>query len=352
MTEKADRESCRRMRRRAAAFAVPVLLAAFAMPASARADATPQDQAVAQSLYDEGRTLMTAKNFAQACPKLEEAQRLDPSPATEFHLADCYEQVGRTASAWGAFLEVASTSKLAGRPEREKVARDRADALAPKMTRLAINVPAGTQVAGLIVKRNGTVVREGQWGTAVPVDQGAQAIEASAPGKLPWQAQVQATGEGKTTSVDVPPLRDAPAAVADQTPAATPPPSASPLAPAPDAAPSNPGSGRTQRIIAVAVAGVGVVGVAIGGVFGAGALSKNSDANTGHCTGNSCDATGVSLRQDAVHAGNLSTIAFVAGGVAIAGGAVLWFTAPSNHGIQAAPAMGGGSYGAVIRGAW
>jgi hypothetical protein len=108
--------------------------------------------------------------------------------------------------------------------------------------------------------------------------------------------------------------------------------------------------GNTQRIAAVAVAGVGVVGVAIGSVLGVSAINKNSDANKGHCTGNTCDAVGVSLRQDAVHAGNLSTVAFVVGGVAIAGGAVLWFTAPSNHGIQAAPAMGGGSYGAVVRG--
>ncbi len=351
MIEKADRPGHRTLRRRHVALAAAALLAALSLSAPARADATPQDQAVAQSLYDEGRTLMTAKNFVQACPKLEEAQRLDPSPATEFHLADCYEQVGRTASAWAAFLEVESTSRLAGRPEREKVARQRADALAPRMTKLTINVPATTLVAGLVVKRNGTVVREGQWGAAVPVDQGPQAIEVSAPGKVTWQSQVQATGEGKTTSVDVPPLPDAPVAVAQPAPAVAAPPSPGSMASSSEAPPSA-GRGNTQRIIAVAVAGVGVVGVAIGGIFGAKALSKNSDANTGHCTGNVCDATGVSLRQDAVHAGNVSTIAFVAGGVAIAGGAVLWFTAPSNHGISAAPAMGGGSYGAVVRGTW
>jgi hypothetical protein len=327
---------------------LPVLVAALAFPAAARAEATPQDQAVAQSLYDEARTLMNAKNFAQACPKLEESQRLDPSPATEFHLADCYERVGRTASAWAAFLEVASNSRLAGRAEREKVARERAEALAPKLTKLVINVPAGAQVSGLVVKRNGTVVREGQWGTGVPVDQGAQSIEAAAPGKLPWQTQVQATGEGKTTSVEVPPLSDAPAAIAESHPAgaAT---AASSVPAAEPAATSSP-RGNTQRIAAVAVAGVGVVGVAIGSVLGVSAINKNSDANKGHCTGNTCDAVGVSLRQDAVHAGNLSTVAFVVGGVAIAGGAVLWFTAPSNRGIQAAPAMGGGSYGAVVRG--
>src|SRR6516164_3682204 len=107
MTEKADRTIRRKLGSRHAALATGVLLAALTVPAVAHAQASPQDQAVAQSLYDEAKTLMNAKNFVQACPKLEESQRLDPSPATEFHLADCYEQVGRTASAWAAFLEVA-----------------------------------------------------------------------------------------------------------------------------------------------------------------------------------------------------------------------------------------------------
>ena len=295
---------------------------------------------------------MNAKNFAQACPKLEESQRLDPSPATEFHLADCYEQVGRTASAWAAFLEVASNSKLAGRAEREKVARERAGALAPKLTKLAINVPAAAQVPGLVVKRNGTVVREGQWGTAVPVDQGPQSIEVSAPGKLPWQTRGASDRRGQDDerrraaprTMRRPRSRPGPAATAPAAAAARRPPSRRPRV--------RP-SGSAQRIGAVAVAGVGVVGVAIGSVFGAGAISKNSDANKGHCTGNT-----VRLHRRARSARTQSTpatcrpMAFVVGGVALAGGAVLWFTAPSNHGIQAAPAMGGGSYGAVVRGSW
>jgi serine/threonine-protein kinase len=349
MIEKADRTIRRSLGSRHAALATAVLLAALAVPAVAHAEASPQDQAVAQSLYDDAKTLMNAKNFVQACPKLEESQRLDPSPATEFHLADCYEHIGRTASAWAAFLEVASNSKLAGRSERETIARDRAAALVPKLTKLVINVPAGSQTPGMVVKRNGTAVQEGQWGTALPVDQGTLSIEASAPGKQTWQTQVQAAGEGKTASVDVPPLHDAPAAVAQPTPAPPPPsPVTSPSAETVAASPSN----VTQRYIAVGVAGVGVVGLVLGGVFGASALSKNSDANNGHCQANTCDADGVSLRKDAVSAGNLSTVMFIAGGVALAGGAVLWFTAPSNHGIQAAPAMGGGSYGAVVRGAF
>ena len=166
---------------------------------------------------------------------------------------------------------------------------------------------------------------------------------------------MQATGEGKTTSVDVPPLNDAPAAIASG-PAATAP--AAAAAPAAEQAPASSSHGSAQRIGAVAVAGVGVVGVAIGSVFGAGAISKNSDANKGHCTGNTCDSTGVSLRQDAVHAGNLSTVAFVVGGVALAGGAVLWFTAPSTTASRppprwaaAATAPSSAVLGSSIRGA-
>ncbi len=352
MTEKADRSSrssfSSRPALRRARLAAALLLAGLALPVAARADATPQDQAIAQSLYDEGRALMTAKNFPQACPKLEESQRLDPAPATQFHLADCYERIGRTASAWAAFLEVASTSKVAGRSEREKVARERSDALAPKLTKLTINVPSGTQVAGLTVKRNGMIVREGQWGAAISVDPGPQTIEASAPGKLTWQNQVDASGEGKTTSVDVPALADAPMTVAEAPPA----PAIAPLSTAPSAEPTDTKRGNTQRIVAVVVAGVGVVGIALGGISGASALGKNSDSNAdGHCTGNVCDPQGVALRKDAVSAGNRSTIAFVVGGVAVAGGAVLWFTAPSNH-VQVGPAIGSGSYGAALRGAW
>jgi hypothetical protein len=348
MTEKADRSRrCSPSRR--ARIAAPLLLAALALPSFARADATPQDQAIAQSLYDEGRSLMTAKKFAQACPKLEESQRLDPAPATQFHLADCYERTGRTASAWAAFLEVASTSKVAGRTEREKVARERADALAPKLTKLTISVSPGTQVSGLVVRRNGTLVREGQWGAAISVDPGPQAIEASAPGKVTWQSQVDASGEGKTTSIDVPALVDAPMAAVTAPPAAAPAPAVLPAMPG--AEPADTRRGNTQRIIAVVVAGVGVVGVALGSYAGVSALGKNSDSNAGHCSGNTCDAMGVSLRKDAVSAGNRSTVAFIAGGVAIAGGAVLWFTAPSSH-LQVGPAVGAGAYGAALRGAF
>ena len=95
---------------------------------SARADASLADKAAAQSLFDEGRKLMSAGKYADACPKLAESQKLDPGVGTQFHLADCYEKLGQTASAWAGFLEAASAAKSMGQADREKVARERAAA--------------------------------------------------------------------------------------------------------------------------------------------------------------------------------------------------------------------------------
>lgn len=49
------------------------------------------------------RGLVQKGDWAAACPKFEESERLDPGIGTLYHLADCYEHVGRLATAWGLF---------------------------------------------------------------------------------------------------------------------------------------------------------------------------------------------------------------------------------------------------------
>lgn len=330
-----------------------VLASAVAAPRLAAAQASAQDQAVAQSLYDEGKKLVAAGKFGDACPKLEESQRLDPTPVTEFYLADCYERAGRTASAWTTFLDLAATEHKNGGPkaaERERVARDRAKALEPKLSQLVVDVPAAVRVAGLVVKRDGAVVREGQWGAQVAVDPGKHTIEASAPGKKPWSATQDVQGAGTTTTVHVEALADAPVE--------TPPPP--PGGGGAGGGGGGGGGGETPsgssplKTVGLVVGGVGVAGLVVGGVFGAMALSKNSDANNGHCGGslggpNQCDQTGVSLRSDAVNFGNISTISLIAGGVLAAGGVTLWLVAPKGT-VQAAPAVGTNAGGVIVRG--
>src|SRR5687767_5825288 len=91
--------------------------------------ASAENAAAAESLFNEGKKLSTQGKWQEACLKFEESQRVDPGIGTLFQLANCHEKVGRTATAWAEFREVAASAKASGQGAREKVARERAAAL-------------------------------------------------------------------------------------------------------------------------------------------------------------------------------------------------------------------------------
>ena len=157
-----------------------------------------EKKAAAQAHFDEGRQLAASGDYAAACPKLVESLHLDPTIGTRFYLAECFEHAGKLASAWTYYLEAADAAKAAGQKGREKFANDRAEALRPRVPRLALKVPdAARAVAGLSLTRDGVAVGEAQWGTPIPVDLGAHTIAASAPGKQPWTARIDVGQEGQ-----------------------------------------------------------------------------------------------------------------------------------------------------------
>jgi serine/threonine-protein kinase len=273
---------------------------------------------------------MRQNSFTDACPKLEESQRIDPAVGTLLYLGECYERVGKVASAWATFREAASLATNSNQPDRARVASSRAQDLEPKLSRLSVELaPEVAKLPGVVVKRNGQKIEPALYGTPLPVDPAEYTIEVSAPGYETWSTPIKVEGGGASASVRVPqlmPAKDAPATKPGATDAAK---------PAPDAAPvgsSDSGGSSTQRTLGLVVAGVGVVGLGVGSFFGVRAISRNSDAEN-HCPkGTLCqDDAGVSLTNQALKDARTSNIFFVAGGVLAATGVVLFLTGGSSR---------------------
>src|SRR5689334_6286435 len=101
---------------RAPSCAVLIGLMLFACPAPALGDSSG-DVETARALFRSGRGLVAEGKYEQACPKFEQSLKLDPGLGTKFNLADCYEHLGKTATARTLFLEVAALARQAGQSD-------------------------------------------------------------------------------------------------------------------------------------------------------------------------------------------------------------------------------------------
>jgi hypothetical protein len=256
---------------------LPLLLVLSLLGAVAPA-AHAQNAAQADALFKEGKRLMGAKQFGEACSAFEASYKLDPAITTLVNHADCREKNAQYASAWGLFLEVdRQTRGDKKHAALNRTARDRATALEPRLSYLIINVPDDSRVDGLSITQNGQPVDALTWNRALPVDGGEYVIEGKAPGHEPWQTRVTVAPELDKQSVDVPKFKSVPApepvagnggtgagggADADEEPV-----------------PVDAPTGMTgKRKAALGVGAAGVVGLIAAGVFELGARSKYDEA--------------------------------------------------------------------------
>jgi hypothetical protein len=332
-----------------------VLVCAATVPARAQAPATGTDKVAAEALFEDGRKLVAAGKYAEACPKFADSQRLDPSPGTLLNLANCYEKLGRSATAWATYKEAAGAANAAGRADYVATAQRRAESLAPKLARLTVTL--AEPLEGMKVTRDGAKVERAEWGAPIPIDAGQHVLEASAPGHKSWSTSVDVPQDGALVTVSVPALEALPVE-------APPPPQPQAPSPVPPGAGNPPGaeqdgsSGGTQRLIGLLIGGAGVVGLGVGGVFAVIAKNRYNDSlpNCHPDDVNVCNGTGFSQRNDARDAGNIATVAVSVGAAAVVGGAVIWLTAPrvvssqpsSALRVGVAPTVGG----AVLQGVW
>lgn len=338
-------------RRRPLAALGITLTALLSISSSARADQATV--ARAQALFDEALVLMKAGNYAEACPKLEESDQLDPGMGTEYRLAECYESGGKIVRAWSLFRSVADAAQRDGKGDRAALAIRRAADLAPRLPMVLVKVPESSSLPGLLVQIDGKPLSSSDWGQKVPLDPGEHLISAKAPNRVGWAYTVTSL-ERTTTVVIVPALGNS----LTPLPPAPPPPSSA----LPFKAPEPASAGLSApRIAALVTGGVGLVSLAVGAGFGLRAGSQwrsareqclDPDAGTG------CSTAGIAGGKEASSSATVSTIGFVVGGAALLTGGILWFrfapprpTSPASSFVLG-PSFGPGAGGARLEGSF
>ncbi len=305
------------------------------------------DKAAAEALFDRGLALMKDNKYQEACERLEQSQAIERGIGTMLYLAECYEKIGRSASAWALFREAASSAQAAGQTERADAGRRRAEKLEKTLSRLTIEVPSTQRVPGLVVKDNGSVLQPVVFGTALPVDPGVHRVEASAPGYLPWSKEVKVDDHAASLQLEVPALAKDPNAAVAAAPSPSETASAAASPPAQSAASSGPPAEErmsTLRIVGIALGSAGIVGMGVGAVLGGLAMSKGddvekqqkeADTSDDKCPDRAC----AEKLDDARKQANASTALWIVGGALLAGGIITFVLAPKYQDSKPTVAM-------------
>ncbi len=333
---------------------------------SEKSDNSEKSVDKARALFREGRELVNAQKYAEACPKFEQSFLIERGIGTMYNLADCWEKLGKTASAHAMFSSTAEAARSMGQPERAQLARERAAALAPKLSRLVILV--GTPAKGLTLWRDDKQVDQGSWGMATPIDTGSHEIKAVAPGKQPFVAHVEIPEFSGTVSVTVPPLADAVQAPAAKSAAqrkrvaAAPADRSEKVRQEPTDRPEADSSSGNNRVLALVVGGAGVGAVVAGVVLALDYRSKNDDATSICPSAINCSRAEIErhsqLVDDARSSRNWSYLAFGVGGAAVLGAATIYVTSAPRRESRAARigvsplSTASGPIGAALHGTW
>ena len=297
-------------------FLLLTFLAAWlAVPGQAFAQDASK-QATAQALFDEGLRLFAKARFDESCAKFEASLALVPAMGTRGKLAECYEKVGRTASAWAAYREVAVLARRAGQPRREEVASERAARLEASLSYLTIAVSADAQIDGLRIVHNGTALSRGAYGTAIATDPGPQSITVSAEGYKPQTLTHEVVSSERST-LEIPVLEALPPEVSPNL-----------------LGQSEPSKNKSnvRKIAGISTVAAGGSVLVLSAVLGLTAKSNYDAAfDDGLCdSNNACMPDGITEVDDARSLANIGTVLAISGVALVGVGTYLWLSSPSS----------------------
>jgi hypothetical protein len=164
------------------------------------------ETALAETLFVDGKALLKAGRYREACAKLTESQRLDPGSGTLLALATCHELEGKTATAWAEYSETVALATRAGRTDRVDAARAKVATLQKNVPYLVLKIsPSFEALPGSNIVLGGKPLSHVAWSTKIPVDPGAIVLEVSAKDKESWTRTVFAI-DGNTLELVIPEL--------------------------------------------------------------------------------------------------------------------------------------------------
>ena len=318
----------RRWWRSLAVVAVVSLLAA-----SALAEPSPDEVKAADAAFDEGKRLAREGELERACAAFEKSQQLAPASGTLLNLGDCYERLGKTATAWATFRASAAIARDKGSKARVKEALARAAALESRVSKVVVVVADDVRRDGLSVTHDGVPLEETLWNDEVPVDPGEHRLVVEAPDHASFERRYEVSSSARVVELLVPPLM--------------------PLGDAPAAASVAAPSDDTQWITGIVVGSVGVVAVGVGLGVGLSAMSVNGRSNDEGCSEGLCTPEGLALRQRALTQSHVATAVTTAGLAHVAVGLILMLTAPDDEPpVEPSADVASSSMTVGLRGRW
>lgn len=294
----------------------------------------------AQQAYEQGKYAESEKLWAAA-------QKLYPkAPTLSLGLARAAAKNGHVVLAQEQYKKIIREwSDVASAPPAFKdavvAAQAEVDPVSKRIASVVIKVEGGATAPTVTI--DGERVIAETLGLPRPVDPGEHTVHAEAseykPGDAKFSVAEGGSAEAKLTLEKAP---EAPKPIAGG---------------AAIGGPSDGGGkkGNSNKTLAIVALGVGGAGVLVGAITGFVALGKHGDLSDA-CPGGTCPSDKQSDVDSYKTMGTVSTVSFIVGGVGLAAGAVLWFTAPkesaksgSSHWATVSPYVGPGSAGVTGR---
>ncbi len=268
---------------------------------AAVAIAGPSSQERADALFKKGKTLLGQQQYKEACAAFEESNKLDAQVGTVLNLALCFEGWGKVASAQHWYLEAEKLAAIKSDAKRGAAARQRADALTPRIPKIRFAGLPDILPADLVVTLDGGPLGLDALRAGVSVDPGPHAVAYTVEGAKKTIKLEVSESTSKEIKLDLP----APEVVQ----------------------PDHSGSGSASGSGGGRDTPLGPPRVAL-------AFKARSDYNSAfdaHCDATGCDDTGFKQTHDARSTANIATVICAIGGAAVVTGVVVWLTAPRGR---------------------